>query len=101
MSTNLFTAEQEAFLRKFNVDTSLPIFPLSCEIAFKTMKFKEIMDGYSNALAIKAKGGYESEKEHKKKYLKGLIFGGGYHFHIISFLVLALIIGTIWSCESR
>lgn len=44
---------------------------------------------------------YESEKEHKKKYLKGLIFGGGYHFHIISFLVLALIIGTIWSCESR
>lgn len=95
MSTNLFTAEQEAFLKKFHVDTSLPIFPLSCEVACRTMNFKNIMDDYNKALAIKAKGGYESEKEHKKKYIKKLIFGGGYHFHIFLFLVLALIVGTI------
>lgn len=95
MSTNLFTAEQEAFLRNNGVDTSLPVFPLSCRIAAKTMEFQDIIDNYCNALVKKISGGYESEEEHKKKYLKQLIFGGGYHFHIILFLVLALIIGTI------
>ena len=95
MSTNLFTAEQEAFLRNNGIDTSQPVFPLSCRIAAKTMEFQDIIDNYCNALVKKISGGYESEEEHKKKYLKQLIFGGGYHFHIISFLVLALIIGTI------
>ena len=112
MSTNLFTAEQEAFLRKFDVDTSLPIFPLSCEIAAKAMFLAERRDRYEHLLNVRKNGGMKSESEYKKLICKemeaenmasmrfplmviALIFGGGLGWILTIILMAKTLTGDI------
>lgn len=73
MSTNLFTAEQEAFLRNNGIDTSLPIFPLSCEIAAKTVNLEELCDSCKSALNTRKNGGFKSVEEYEKACMKDIL----------------------------
>ncbi len=105
MSTNLFTAEQEAFLRNNGIDTSLPVFPLSCQIAAKAMWLAERRNRYDHLATVKRNGGMMSESEYKKKICKemqeenmaglrfplmviALIFGGGLGW-ILTIIIMA------------
>lgn len=92
MSTNLFTAEQEAFLRNNGIDTSLPVFPLSCHISAKAMHIASIRNRYDHLATVKRNGGMASESEHKKQFCKDLQKENqaGLRF---SLMIIALIFG--------
>lgn len=112
MSTNLFTAEQEAFLRNNGIDTSLPVFPLSCEIAAKAVWLAERRDRYKYLLNVRKNGGMKSESEYKKQICKefeaenmeglrfplmiiALLFGGGLGWIITIILMAKTLTGDI------
>lgn len=95
MSTNLFTPEQEAYLRGHDIDTSLPIFPLSCHIAAKTLYYGSRCFKFEQARESKENGTYKESLEEFRKSYADTLLQYEYKPSRGAYLIFAFIIGGI------